>query len=306
MKGKGIRRIFRWTACCVLLVVILLAALWFFGRKPVKDLPKPEACPVVSNVIETITRVFAADGDFIRLDVRKTTCGEFRRSLDGVSPAATLWTPGEGDWLVVGAKHGCSNTLERALDAFASVETAFSFPEVFANCVGTVEDIRAAFDVLNPSDGVVPELFVAKEIPAFAWLTDGEVDEDIVKKTRQEMRSMQVVRRMILEGGMLSRQQKEDEAIAKWTNAFRRAPNDTLLLERMDHLRRNAEVFYKVGKYGMACKCYETLIRIKPDDYVAAVNLGTCLKALGKMEMSEAVFKKAESLRPKAAEPEKM
>lgn len=117
---------------------------------------------------------------------------------------------------------------------------------------------------------------------------------------------MQVVRRLVLEGGMLSRQQKEDEAVTKWANAIRRAPNDTLLLERMDHLRRNAEVFYKVGKYGMASKCYETLIRIKPDDYAAAVNLGSCLKALGKKDMSEAVFKKAETLRPKVTEPPEM
>lgn len=306
MGSKGIRRVFRWTACCSLLAVIALAALWFFGRKPAKELPKPEACPVVSNVIETISHVFAKDGDVVRLDVRKMTCAEFETRLRDVSAAATLWTPGEGDWLIVGAKNGCSNTLATAMDAFADEETEFSFPEVFANCVGTVGDIRAAFESVNPNDGVVPELFVAKEIPAFAWLADGEVDEDIVKMTRQEMRSMQVVRRLILEGSMLSRQQREDEAIAKWTNAFRRAPNDTLLQERMDHLRRNAEVFYKVGKFGMACKCYETLIRIKPDDYVSAVNLATCLKALGKKEMSEAVFKKAESLRPKDVEPPKL
>lgn len=297
---------FRWTACGVLLVVILLAGLWFFGRKPVKELPKPEACPVVSNVLDVITHVFAPDGDYIRLDVRKFTCRDFQESLRGVSDAATLWTPGEGDWLIIGAKNGCSNTLSEAMEAFAGEETAFSFPEVFANCVGTIAEIRPAFDVVNSEDGVVPELFVAKAIPEFEWLWDGDLNKDMVISVRQEMRSMQVVRRLILEGAILSRQQKEDEAITKWTNAFRRAPNDTLLMERMDHLRRNAEVFYKVGKYGMASKCYETLIRIKPDDYVSAVNLGTCLKALGKKEMSEAVFKKAETLRPKDAEPAKL
>lgn len=297
---------FRWTACGVLLVVILLAGLWFFGRKPVKELPKPEACPVVSNVLDVITHVFAPDGDYIRLDVRKFTCRDFQESLRGVSAAATLWTPGEGDWLIIGAKNGCSNTLSEAMEAFAGEETAFSFPEVFANCVGTIAEIRPAFDVVNSEDGVVPELFVAKAIPEFEWLWDGDLNKDMVISVRQEMRSMQVVRRLILEGAILSRQQKEDEAITKWTNAFRRAPNDTLLMERMDHLRRNAEVFYKVGKYGMASKCYETLIRIKPDDYVSAVNLGTCLKALGKKEMSEAVFKKAETLRPKDAEPAKL
>lgn len=306
MSSRAITRIVWWAAGCVVFVAIVVAAMMFFGRGPERELPKPEACPVVSNVIDTVSRVFAPDGDFIRLDVRKFTCAEFERRMREVSPAATLWTPGDADWLIVGAKNGCSNSLERVMDAFANEETVFSLPEIFANCAGTVGDILPAFAALVPDDGVVPELFVAKEIPGFAWLTDGDIDADIAKRARQEMRSMQVVRRLVLEGGMLSRQQKEDEAVTKWANAIRRAPNDTLLLERMDHLRRNAEVFYKVGKYGMASKCYETLIRIKPDDYAAAVNLGSCLKALGKKDMSEAVFKKAETLRPKVTEPPEM
>lgn len=301
-----IRRVFRWAAGCVVLAVIAIVAMMFFGRRPERELPKPEACPVVSNVIETIVRVFAPDGDYVRLDVRKLTCADFERRLMEVSPAATLWTPGNGDWLIIGAKNGCSNTLERVMDVFAGVETAFSLPEIFANCVGTVGEVLPAFKFLEPSDGVVPELFVSKDIPAFDWLTDGDVDADIVKGARQEMRSMQVVRRVVLEGAMLSREQKEDESIAKWTNAYRRSRNDTLLLERIDHLRRNAEVFYKVGKYGMACKCYETLIRIDSNDYLAMVNLGSCLKALGRREDSEAVFKKAESVRLKGNEPPKM
>ena len=302
MKSRFIRKIFRLLACAVVLGVAAIAAILIFEREPEKVLPKPEACPVVSNVIETIERVFAIAGDraqddLIRLDVRKMTVGEFEKRLAEVSAAATLWTPGEGDWLVIGAKGGCSNTLERVLDRLAGEDTVFSFPEIFANCVGTVGEVRPAFEWLDPDDLVVPEIFVTKEIPAFAWLTDGAVDADIVKTTRQEMRSMQVVRRLVLEGNMLSRQQKEDAAIEKWTNAFRRAPKDTLLLERMDHLRRNAEVFYKVGKYGMACKCYETLVRIKTDDYVAYANLGECLKCLGRKELSEAAFKKSEELR---------
>lgn len=306
MSNKTVRRVFRWAACCVVLAVIAIALTLTFEEKPTKELPKPEACPVVSNVIETIVRVFAPDGDYVRLDVRKLTCADFERRLKEVSPAATLWTPGNGDWLIVGAENGCSNTLERVMDSFAGVETVFSFPEVFANCVGTVGEVMPAFKFLEPGDGVVPELFVSKDVPAFDWLTDGDVDADIVKSVRQEMRSMQVVRRVVLEGAMLSREQKEDESIAKWTNAYRRSRNDTLLLERIDHLRRNAEVFYKVGKYSMACKCYETLIRIDSNDYLAMVNLGSCLKALGRREDSEAVFKRAESVRLKGTEPPKM
>lgn len=306
MKTKGLRRVFRWIVGSVLLVVIACILCVVFCSKDEKQLPKPEACAVVSNVIEVIERVFAADGDFIRLDVRKMTCADFEKQLSGVSDAATLWTPGEGDWLIIGAKNGCSNTMERVMDAFSVQETAYSLPEVFANYVGTIAEIRPAFQVVNPADGVVPELFVSKDIPDIEWMKKGEVDVDISSKTRQAIRSMQVVRRVVLEGDMLSRQQKEDEAITKWTNANRRAPNDTLLLERMDHLLRNAEVFYKVGKYGMASKCYETILRIRPDDYVAAVNLGECLKRLGKKELSEAVFKRAETLRPKEQLPPKL
>jgi len=296
VRSRGIRRVFRWVACTVVLAVIVCAAVLFLEERTEKRLPKPEACPVVSNVIETIVRVFAEDGDCVRLDVRKLSCAEFQTRLDEVSDAATLWTPGEGDWLIVGAKHGCSNSLERVTELFADEETVFSLSEIFANCVGTIGGIRPAFEMLNPVDGVVPELFVDKEIPDFAWLRRDEVDADIAEKLRQEMRSMQVVRRLVLEGDMLSRRQQEDEAIAKWSAAYRRSPNDTLLLERMHHLRRNAEVFYKVGKYGMASKCYETLIRIKPNDYPAAMNLAECLKRMGKRELSEAVLKKAETL----------
>ena len=143
MSNKAIRRAFRWTAGCAVLAVIVIVAMMFFEHRPERELPKPEACPVVSNVIETIVRVFAPDGDYARLDVRKLTCADFERRLKEVSPAATLWTPGEGDWLIVGAKQGCSNTLERVLDVFSNEETAFSFPEIFANCVGTVGEITS-------------------------------------------------------------------------------------------------------------------------------------------------------------------
>lgn len=299
MSGKGIRRLFRWTACGVVLAALAVALTLIFEEKPEKVRLRPEACPVVSNVIETITHVFAPNGDFIRLDVRNLTCSEFEGRLRGVSDAATLWTPGNGDWLIIGAKNGCTNTLAAAMDAFANEEIAFSFPEVFANCVGTIGEIRAAFGHIDPTDGVVPQLFVTKDIPDFAWLTDGDMDADIVKRTRQEMRSMQVLRRIVLEGEMYARELKQEEAFAKWSAAFRLAPNDTLLLERVHHLLLNAEVFYKVGKYGMACKCYETLLRIKPDDYVAAMNLAECLKRTGQRKLYEAVLKKAESLAPK-------
>lgn len=306
MKSALVKKVSVGVAVVAAVAAVVVGVLMYLGRGKEKALPKPEACPVVSNVLEVIEHVFAPDGDFIRLDVRKLTCGEFRDRLNGLADTATLWTPGEGDWLIVGAKNGSSNTLVEAMEDFADETTAFSFPEVFANCVGTVAEIRPAFEALDPKDGVVPELFVAKEIPEFEWLWDGDLKREMVDSVRQEMRSMQVVRRLILEGAILSRQQKEDEAIAKWANAHRRAPHDTLLLERMDHLRRNAEVFYKVGKYGMASKCYETLLRIKPDDHVAAVNLGACLKALGKHDLAEAVFKKAETIRPKDVESPKL
>lgn len=309
LKQRTARRILRRTAVWIVLGSVLCvlalatAALWYF-RPPAKVLPKPAACAVVSNVINTITRVFAPDGDFARLDVRKLTCAQFRERLEGVSPAATLWTPGDGDWLLVGAEKGCSVTLEQALDRMAEEDTVYSLPEIFANCVGTVAELLPAFEALSPDDGVVPELFVTKDIPAFAWFADGRVEPDIARLTRQEMRSMQVVRRLVLEGAIESRRGRENESIEKWKAAYLRSPNDTLLLERIDHLRNNAKVFLKVGKYGMATKCFETIVRVNPKDYVDTVNLGTCLQKAGHRDVAAAVFRKAEELKPKGIEEE--
>ena len=297
---KTARKIFRYGAGLFLLTVIGGAVACWWNREPEKALPKPEACPVVSNVLGTIERTFGEPGDTLRLDVRRMSVAEFHARLRGVSAAAVLWTPGEGDWLLTGVKNGSSNTLERVMARLAEEETAYSLAELFANCVGTVAEIEPAFAALDPSEGVVPENFVTQFIPAFGWLADGEVDADIVKTARQEMRSMQVVRRVALEGNILSRDQKEQEAIAKWAGAYKRTKHDTLLMERMHHLAKNGEVFFRVGKYGMACKCFETLIQINPRDYVAAANCAECLKRLGRREYAAEIEKKAEELRAQA------
>ena len=295
MKSRGTRRIFRWIAAAVFASAVAAGIAISAGRGKESPLPRPEACPVVSNVLAAVAKTFAPDGDSIRLDVRKTTVADFRRRLSGVSPAATLWTPGEGDWLIVGASGGSSNTLERTLEAFADAETAFSFSEVFANCVGTVAEILPAFDRLDPADGVVTELFVPNGVPDFEWLTDGDIDADIAARTRQAMRSAQNLRRKVLEGNILSRRGEAEAAVKKWAEVFRLQPNDTLLQERMHHLRKNAEVFFRIGKYGMAGKCYETLILIDGGDRIALENLRTCFERLGRKDLARAIAERLRS-----------
>lgn len=290
-----------WLVAAAVVAAVALAAVWFAAGR--RELPRSEACPVVSNVLGTISRVFAADGDCLRLDVRKLSCAEFARVLDGVSAAATLWTPGNGDWLIVGAEHGSSNTLERVMDAFAEEDTAYTLAEVFGNCVGTVGEVLPAFDALAPDDGVLPELFVPKAVPAFDWLADGDVDQDILEPFKRELRSMQVIRRLVLEGNILSRAGKEDEAIDRWSAAYRRTHNDTLLLERLHHLRKNGEVFYRIGKFGMAAKCFETLVRIVPDDRIGYVNLAECLGNLGKKDLAAAAASVARKLKEQQSPP---
>ena len=147
---------------------------------------------------------------------------------------------------------------------------------------------------------MVPEWFVTKDIPELKWLDVSGVDEDILKPTLQEIRSMQVVRRLVLEGNMSSRQASdkkgEEEATEKWSRAMRRNPNDPMLLERLDILAKNAKGFLEVGKVLQAMKCYETIILVNPKDAGAVRSFGECLGKIGRTDMAKEVLKRAEEL----------
>ena len=127
----------------------------------------------------------------------------------------------------------------------------------------------------------------------------GDVDEDIYRETLAEMRSMQVVRRLVIQGSLTAEKGEEENADAAteiWSRAFRRNPRDPMLLDRLDRLARNAGALIRMGNLAAAAKCYETMIVINPTDASAVFNYGICLKRLGKKEMSEQVLERAKEL----------
>lgn len=236
------------------------------------------------------------------IDVENLTAAEVRRKFESFTnaPMTHLWMPGEKSWLVVERVSTNSIPLEAAMDAVADdPQCTVSFPEVFASYVGTLEEVMPAFEA-KLEGTAVPEWFVTKEVPEIKWLQKGNVDDDIAAHVMHEIRSMQVVRRLVLEGNIASRaakdKQGEEAATEKWARAYRRNPNDPLLLERLDNLDKNARGFLSVGKILPAMKCYETMILINPKDAVAVHNFGMCLKRIGREDVAKEVLKRANEL----------
>ena len=233
------------------------------------------------------------------VNVGGMTAAEFRRELaDFPGEDVHVWMPGRHVWMLVG--HLTSNrvSMAEAMDALAFDPDATSLPELFANYAGRREDIMPAFSS-DLRGEVVPEWFIAKEIPAPDWLDISGIDRDILDATAAEMRSMQVVRRVALEGDMLAAKAKdkagEEKAAAAWARALLRNPREMFVLERLDRLARNARGFLDVGKVVQAMKCCETMVLVKPD----AANVrafGICLKRIGKLDLAEKVLKRADEL----------
>lgn len=247
------------------------------------------------------------------LDVGELTVGDFKLRLESFALAEVhLWMPSESHWLLVGRRKPRKVDLAAMLEVFAR-ESAFedlakagagTLPELFANYVGRREEVSPAFQDSDSEVVVRPEFFLTKEIPPLQWVTTENLDEDIGKALKAEMRSMQVVRREVVEGNVLSLtakdKQGETAAVEKWNRAALRSPRDLFLLERLDRLDRNARGFLSLGKLLQAMKCYETMVLIKPT--AAAVhNFGMCLKKLGKQDMAEQVLKRAETLAEQAS-----
>ena len=297
-------------------LVVLLVVCAFAGCSR-KDEPetKPavrQTCEAVKATVRGIYRleksvaVDATSPRFVSLDVEGLTAEAFRAKLLAFTNAANahLWMPGEKSWIVV--EQAASNTvgLAWAMDAFAQdASCTVSVPEVFASYVGTVDEVLPAFAAKLEGD-VLPEWFVTKEIPSLPWLDTSGVDPDILKSTLDEIRSMQVIRRLILEGNILSRRakdKKDEEAVTdKWRRAYLRNPHDPLLLERLDVLERNARGFLEVGKTLQAMKCYEMMIYVNPNDAVAVRNFGLCLRKLGRQDMAKQVLARAKELESKS------
>ena len=226
-----------------------------------------------------------------RLAVKDMSAADFKTAVESFPcEAAHLWMPSAEEWVFVGRRSHRKLKLDAMMDVF-SREVAFealaeakatALSDVFASYVGNLDGLSGAFASTNLSVVVRPEFFVTKDIPPLDWVTRGDVDEDIYKATLAEIRSMQVVRRLVIEGDLLAAEGKADDATEVWARAMLRNPRDPMLLDRLDKLSRNAEALLAVGNVAAAAKCYETMVVINPTDASAVLKYGMSLRRLGK------------------------
>lgn len=239
------------------------------------------------------------------VNAREMSLAVFRETLKSVpGKSVHLWMPGELDWLITGRAEGTDPNLDEMLGLFAR-EGGFpdlvgakcdSLPILFASFVGTKADVLPAFKGQDRTQKVRPEYFVPREVPKFDWIAVDDVDADIRDSALHEMRSMQVVRRILLTGVMQAEQGEEDLSVETWAKVALRSPCDTMLVERLDRLSVNAQAFLKLGKTAMAARCYDTMAQITPNDPMPVYNYGLCMRQLGEKEIAELAFKRAEDL----------
>ena len=242
------------------------------------------------------------------LDVSGMSAEDFKSVLEEFDAEnVTVWMPGEDRWLLIGWNGDAKVSLASALETFAvDSESTASPTDAFASYAGMREDIMPAFGS-RLEGNVVPEWFMTRSLPYMDWLDTSGIDRDIVRRTLAEIRSVQISRRVVLEGNMIARtakEKKDEEAAAeKWAKAYLRNPKDPMLLERLDKLSRNAHGFLEVGKVLQAMKCYETMLLVNPNNAVAVHNFGMCLRKIGKVDLAEKALKRAKALERAAGGP---
>lgn len=238
------------------------------------------------------------------VDARDLQSSTFKEMLVGhPGDEKHLWMPGAQDWVLVGRIGGLRQRLPTIMEVF-SREGLFedlaraecdSFANLFANYAGAVEDVLPAF---NGTDAVVrADNFVTREVPALDWIDSAEVDGDIRAGVLADIRTAQVVRRVVLEGNLLADEGKQDEAIAAWARAALRNPQDTMLVERITHLRVNAQTFEKVANFPLAARCYETIARIFPNDPAPVLKFAKCVENMGDKNLAKTAYERARRLR---------
>ncbi len=220
-----------------------------------------------------------------------------------------LWMPGEYDWLLIGRPKPRKLKVSALFDLFTRENLFDSFAaaglmepaDIFSSYVGTWEELKDAFEG-DLTETVLPENFVTREVPPIDWLSKAGVDKDILKEFLQKVRSRQVIRREVLKGAIFARHGDEDGALDAWSAAWKRNPNDSMLLERLYRLAVNARAFMKVGNLKGAAKCYETMIAIRPTDIPVLKAYADCLLTLGQRPLAQKVLEKArefEKMEPK-------
>jgi len=243
------------------------------------------------------------------LDVKDITMAQFRDRLLTFDLAQVhLWMPGSENWVLVGRRTPRLVRLSAMLEVFSrdggyvdlATGRCCGLPDLFANYVGSREDVLPAFSTGDLAAKVSPAFFLTKDIPSLDWVSDAGLDASLSRSIRADLRSMQVVRRLVVEGDLASAEAKdkagEEAATEKWARALKRNPNDLFVLERLDRLERNAHGFLEVGKVLLAMKCYETMVLIRPEDAKAVHNFGMCLKKIGKADLAEKILKRAQTL----------
>ena len=279
--------------------------------------------PVVTNEMKVTARdiVFAASAaDLARfmgkakvmdgalyvacVDARGMLASRFKEEIVGHPGAVKhVWMPGAADWVLTGVEGDEKFSLAEMMDVFSReglmedlvAAECDGLADVFASYVGTAEDILPAFE--NVKDAIVrADNFVTREVPSFDWLSVVGVEEDIRREVMAQIRTAQVVRRVMLEGMYAADRGKEEEAVAAFARVALRNPRDTMLVERMTHLRVNAQTFEKVGNDTLAAHCYETIARIYPNDPAPLEAFARCVERLGKKELAVQAHVRARAL----------
>ena len=237
------------------------------------------------------------------IDARDLLASQFRTLLEShPGDEKHLWMPGVSDWVLVGRRGGLRQELAAMMDVF-SREDLFgalaraecdSLAGLFANYVGTDEDVMPAFT--DRDAAVRADNFVTREVPSFDWIDAADVDADIREAVLADIRTAQVVRRVVLEGNLQADEGRQDEAIAAWARAALRNPQDTMLVERITHLRVNAQTFEKVANFPLAARCYETIARIYPNDPAPLLKFAKCVESMGDRKLAKTAYERAKLL----------
>ena len=300
-------RLWRRIAVVAAILACLAVAVFVDWRRR-QPAERPEPAPVADCVMDALRLIAKLETAGTSpsnvvgriFDARGKTAADFRRALESLpGHSRHVWMPGADQWLLVGHLGTNGVPLAKAMEDFAALESArYSPTELFACYVGTVDEVMPAFSS-DLRGELLPEWFVSKDIPYLGWLDARGIDPDIRGRIMGEMRSMQVVRRLVIEGDLLAAEGKADDATEVWARAMLRNPRDPMLLDRLDKLSRNAEALLAVGNVAAAAKCYETMVVINPTDASAVLKYGMSLRRLGKKEMSDQVLKRAGELRKK-------
>lgn len=242
------------------------------------------------------------------VDVRGVKMGRLKEILESFpcsEETSHIWMLGEFKWLITGSKQPSVVDISSVLEIFAREELfedialarLNSAPMVFANYAGTLKSALEAFLPEGLESETLAEFFITRDIPEITWLDAAGLDEDVSKKVLTEIRSAQVVRRLIVEGAMMGRNGKESEAIDMWARAALRNPGDLYLAGRIGVLESNARAFRKLGNLKGAAKCFEMLVLINPADEANMFNYATVMQRIGETNVAYHAFQRAEKLR---------